>query len=554
MDHAELVLGGSGAIVAAGAARLGLRVAMAGCVGDDALGRAMLDALDGVDVSAVRVGAEPTGVSVGLARPGDRAVLTALGALAEFRAEHVPDALLASARWVHVASPFLQPGLDVAAIAARAAGTTSLDPGWDPTSAGSSRGRASTCCCPTRRRPNGSRVRRTWRRRRGGWRRAGRLVVVKLGADGALAAGRRRRVVRPGRGRCAVDPVDATGAGDSFDAGFIAARLAGEDLAGGARARLRVRRAQHAGGGRDRGAADAGRSAILPRVIAFVAASPSIDRTHVVDALTPGEIHRPQHVVAVAGGKALNAARAAHALGADVHAIALLGGHTGRWVAAALEEEGVTCDAVAGPGETRICLSVSDGEALTEFYEPGPELDPEHWAALEAAAARIAAGARWVGIAGSLPPGAPADAAARLIRVARQAGARVALDVSGEALRLGLAAGPDFVKVNAAEAAELGFDTAAELREAAAQGLPPPSGGAPHGGARRRRGRRRHHARRRRHGARDARRRDAPRRPAAARRLSRRQRRRGARWLPRRARRRRVVARRARDRRPCGRG
>ena len=49
VDHAELVLGGSGAIVAAGAARLGLRVAMAGCVGDDALGRAMLAALS-VDV------------------------------------------------------------------------------------------------------------------------------------------------------------------------------------------------------------------------------------------------------------------------------------------------------------------------------------------------------------------------------------------------------------------------------------------------------------------------------------------------------------------------
>ena len=206
-------------------------------------------------------------------------------------------------------------------------------------------------------------------------------------------------------------------------------------------------------------------------MIAFVAASPSIDRTHVVDALAPGEIHRPRHVVAVAGGKALNAARAAHALGADVHAIALLGGHAGRWVADALEEEGVTCDAVAGPGETRVCLSVSDGEGLTEFYEPGPALAAEHWAALEAATARIAAGARWVGVAGSLPPGAPADAAARLLRVAREAGARVALDVSGEALRLGLEAGPDFVKVNAHEAAELGFETAAALREAAARGL-----------------------------------------------------------------------------------
>lgn len=205
-------------------------------------------------------------------------------------------------------------------------------------------------------------------------------------------------------------------------------------------------------------------------MIAFVAASPSIDRTHVVDALRPGEIHRPQHVVAVAGGKALNAARAAHALGADVHAIALLGGHAGRWVAAALEADGVTCDAVPGPGETRICLSVSDGEAMTEFYEAGPALAPEHWAALEAATARVAGAARWVGVAGSLPPGAPADAAARLLGVARRAGARVALDVSGEALRLGLEARPDFVKVNAAEAAELGISGAAALQEMTAQG------------------------------------------------------------------------------------
>jgi 1-phosphofructokinase family hexose kinase len=203
-------------------------------------------------------------------------------------------------------------------------------------------------------------------------------------------------------------------------------------------------------------------------VIAFISASPSIDRLHIVEAIRPGAIHRPQRVVAVAGGKALNAARAAHALGADVHAVALLGGHSGRWVAAALEEEGVTCDAVPGPGETRICLSVSDGGELTEFYEPGPQLSPRDWNALEAATAEVAARASWVGVAGSLPPGAPVDGPARLLRVAREAGARVALDVSGEALRLALGAGPDFVKVNVHEAAEIGVADAAGLRAAAA--------------------------------------------------------------------------------------
>jgi ribokinase len=254
VDHAQLVLGGSGGIAAAGAARLGLRVALAGCVGDDALGRAMLAALDGVDVSAVRTGAEPTGVSVGLARPGDRAVLTALGALAEFRAEHVPDALLAAARWVHVTSPFLQPGLDVAAVAARAAGTTSLDPGWDPYERWQLAWEGFDVLLPNaqeaQRLSGEDDVEAAAR-----WLAAkGPTVVVKRGADGALAVrgGADARATRPAVGgrpdkrvpseardgdivrvaAPAANPVDATGAGDSFDAGFVTARLAGDDLAG----------------------------------------------------------------------------------------------------------------------------------------------------------------------------------------------------------------------------------------------------------------------------------------------------------------------------------
>ena len=54
-------------------------------------------------------------------------------------------------------------------------------------------------------------------------------MVVKLGAEGALAVGGRR--VSSASRAPRVEPVDATGAGDSFDAGFIAARLAGEGLA-----------------------------------------------------------------------------------------------------------------------------------------------------------------------------------------------------------------------------------------------------------------------------------------------------------------------------------
>jgi 1-phosphofructokinase family hexose kinase len=207
-------------------------------------------------------------------------------------------------------------------------------------------------------------------------------------------------------------------------------------------------------------------------MIAFVSASPSIDRLLHVEAVRVGEIHRPRDVVAVAGGKGLNAARAAHSLGAGVVAVALLGGHAGRWIAGELRAEGVAVEVVPGPGETRTSLSVAadDGGGLTEFYEPAPAVDEAVWAALEAAVETVAHDVRWVAVSGSLPPGAPEGAYRRLSEVARRAGASVALDARGEGLAAGLDAQPDFVKVNAAEAAELGIATAAELRLAAGGG------------------------------------------------------------------------------------
>jgi sugar/nucleoside kinase (ribokinase family) len=233
VDRAELVLGGSGAIAAAGAARLGLDVTMVACVGDDALGRMMIEALSDAGVDASAVITDPvaaTGVTVGLVHGADRAILTAPGALAALRAANVPQTLLAEARHVHVSSPFLQSGLapGLGALAARAS-STSLDPGWDPRERWDLPVEAFDVLLP-----NAEEALRLARRADGDVEAAARdlaargpLVVVKLGADGALAVndGAVAHVPAP-----RVDPVDATGAGDSFDVGFLAARLAGEDL------------------------------------------------------------------------------------------------------------------------------------------------------------------------------------------------------------------------------------------------------------------------------------------------------------------------------------
>jgi ribokinase len=233
VDDAELVLGGSAGIMAAGAARLGLEVAIVACVGDDALGAVMIAALEaaGVDTRAViRLADAPTGISVALARPDDRAVLTAPGAVATLRATDVPDDLLARARHVHVASPFLQdalrPGLRGLAERAR---SSSLDTGWDPQERWDVPLDAFDVLLP-----NAEEALRLAGRRDGDVEAAahdlaarGPQVVVKLGAEGALATDG-KETVRASAQR--LEPVDSTGAGDSFDAGFLAGRLNGDSL------------------------------------------------------------------------------------------------------------------------------------------------------------------------------------------------------------------------------------------------------------------------------------------------------------------------------------
>ena len=198
-------------------------------------------------------------------------------------------------------------------------------------------------------------------------------------------------------------------------------------------------------------------------MITCVAPSPSIDRVFEVERLEPGEIHRPTRFVRVPGGKGLNTARAAAALGADVRAVALLGGNGGRWIADELERSGLPIVASWCAGETRSCLTVADAESgsLTEFYEDNAAISAVEWDAFTQAVQDASAASDWTTVSGSLPPGAPADAYEQLA----VAGARVAVDTTALA-----AARPALVKVNADEAralTELKIDSVVRAVEAA---------------------------------------------------------------------------------------
>jgi len=210
-------------------------------------------------------------------------------------------------------------------------------------------------------------------------------------------------------------------------------------------------------------------------MILTVTPNPSIDREILIPGFRLGAIHRPQRVVALAGGKGLNVARTIKRLGGEVSACTILGGHNGRWIEAQLESEGIPLFSAWGRGETRISTSIADPENhnLTEIYEGGPQIDRETWKRFEAAYQSALPKAEWVTFSGSLPPGAPQDGYLRLLRRAQEMDIPVLLDTHGEILHEIIPQGPWLVKMNAEEAGEiLGKQiTTLDQASAASQGL-----------------------------------------------------------------------------------
>lgn len=193
-------------------------------------------------------------------------------------------------------------------------------------------------------------------------------------------------------------------------------------------------------------------------MIVVAALSPALDTTYVVDDLVLGRPHRPSLVRRVAGGKALNMARAASALGAEVRAVPVLGGRVGDLVAELLRVDGVVAVPVHDDVETRVCVSIAATATgdLTEVYEHAvPVSAGVVDAVLRELEAALVPGA-WLSASGSMPPGSGGTLLPRLVDLARASSARLALDTHGDPLRRLLDAGTrvDLLKINREEARE----------------------------------------------------------------------------------------------------
>jgi sugar/nucleoside kinase (ribokinase family) len=235
VDDVELTLGSASAICAAGLAKLGDHVTFAGKLGRDAWGDLCVQRLEqlGVDLSLViRNSSIKTGITVSISSTRDRALVTYLGSIAELRAEDIDPAVLPAFEHLHVSSFYMQkalrPGVAGLLRAAHEAGlTTSLDPGFDPSEEwgrdlfdvlrevdlffpnevelAAITGESDVSHGLTAL-DNG----RT-------------ITIAKLGSDGCRTTSLRVPAFR-------VDPVDTTGAGDSFNAGFLHSWLQYRDV------------------------------------------------------------------------------------------------------------------------------------------------------------------------------------------------------------------------------------------------------------------------------------------------------------------------------------
>ncbi len=193
------------------------------------------------------------------------------------------------------------------------------------------------------------------------------------------------------------------------------------------------------------------------RTVFTVTLNPGLDRKLVIPQLQENVVLRAVESRLDWGGKGFNVSRALQALGVPSTALGFVGGATGQLLERGLADLGIATDFVHIQGETRTNTVIAEAHSgrYIKVNEAGPTVTSAELARLRARLTGLATpGSYWV-LAGSLPPGVPSTCYGELIAVLRERGARPVLDTSGEALRLGCAAGPFLVKPNQEEAAEL---------------------------------------------------------------------------------------------------
>lgn len=192
-------------------------------------------------------------------------------------------------------------------------------------------------------------------------------------------------------------------------------------------------------------------------MIITVTLTPALDKTVTLPGFAINQLNRVEHLRLDAGGKGINVSKVIQTLGGKSMATGILGGATGRFIQAYLDESGIDNDFVFVSEDTRTNLKIVDplNQTNTDINEPGA---PVSQAALDGVFDRITArltGGDSVVLAGKAPQGFPDTLFARWIAALKARGAKVYLDADDGLLAEGVGACPHLIKPNLEELSRL---------------------------------------------------------------------------------------------------
>ena len=191
--------------------------------------------------------------------------------------------------------------------------------------------------------------------------------------------------------------------------------------------------------------------------VATVTANPAIDVSASVDLVVPFHKLRCTPEKRHPGGGGINIARVLHRWGTDVTAIFPAGGITGELLKQLVDREGIRSHAINVAGDTREDITIFETEKGNQFrfVFPGTALSERELDACCDVLASMTPKPTIVATSGSLPPGAPTDFYARILRLANGIGAKPVIDSSGAALAQALEEGVYLAKPNLRELSQL---------------------------------------------------------------------------------------------------
>jgi sugar/nucleoside kinase (ribokinase family) len=235
VQNMTIHVGGGAALFSLALAKLGMKIAFNGVLGEDGFGQFVRDQFSryGIDTSYIRKSSRNTGISIAINPENDRSFITYTGSNAELSLQQLDMNSVALGRHVHLTgyrgsqnhSEYLETVKKLKALGV----TTSIDVGWDDTGEwyqgifelmeevdvffmNEAEARHYTGCSSAAESilflaKHSSHI------------------VLKLGSEGAAVSVDGRQAYRSG---FSVQVVDTTGAGDSFNAGYIYGYLAGK--------------------------------------------------------------------------------------------------------------------------------------------------------------------------------------------------------------------------------------------------------------------------------------------------------------------------------------